>query len=75
MTNYFKELISFRSLHLMEETYLAETIKEALCFVSQDVKSDLKVDSMARSKMNAIVIEGIQEEGMGISLLQGVHLA
>eukprot|EP00210_Caulerpa_lentillifera_P004353 g4151.t1 len=43
MTNYLKELVSFRSLHLMEETYLVETIKEDLCFVSQDIKSDLKL--------------------------------
>ena len=43
MTNYFKELISFRSLHLMDETYLAEKIKNVLCFVSQDVTTDLSV--------------------------------
>ena len=48
MTNYFKELISFRSLHLMEETYLTEMIKDTLCFVSQDVRSDLQVNDEGR---------------------------
>jgi len=28
---------------LMDEPYLVETIKDALCFVSQDVRSDLQV--------------------------------
>lgn len=55
MTNYFKELISFRSLHLMEETYLAGTIKEALCFVSQDVKADLKVRLLFRIAIHALL--------------------
>ena len=34
-TNYLKELVSYRSLNMMDETYLMETIKDQLCFVSQ----------------------------------------
>lgn len=43
MTNHFKELVSYRSLHLMDETYLVESIKDLLCFVSSDVQADLKL--------------------------------
>lgn len=41
MTNHFKELVSYRSLHLLDETYLVESIKDLLCFVSLDVEADL----------------------------------
>lgn len=41
MTNHFKELVSYRSLHLMEETYFVAGVKDALCFVSRDVAADL----------------------------------
>ena len=35
LTNYLKELVSYRSLNMMDETYLMEYIKDQLCFVSQ----------------------------------------
>lgn len=41
LTNYLKELVSYRQLNMMDETYLIDTIKEALCFVSADVRKDL----------------------------------
>lgn len=43
MTNYLKELVSYRSLNMMEETYLMEHIKDQLTFVSLDVKADMKL--------------------------------
>jgi actin-related protein 6 len=41
LTNYLKELVSYRSINMMEETYLVDIIKEATCFVSQDPRHDL----------------------------------
>lgn len=41
MTNHFKELVSYRSLHLLDETYLVESIKDSLCFVSLNAEADL----------------------------------
>ncbi|KXZ55494.1 ARP6 protein [Gonium pectorale] len=50
MTNYLKELVSYRSLNMMDETYLMDSVKEQLCFVSQNVKADLKAaQNLARS--------------------------
>jgi len=46
LTNYLKELVSYRSLNMMDETYLMEHIKDQLCFVSQDVKADLKLSKL-----------------------------
>ncbi|PNW80214.1 hypothetical protein CHLRE_08g382590v5 [Chlamydomonas reinhardtii] len=47
MTNYLKELVSYRSLNMMDETYLMDAVKEQLCFVSQDVRTDLKAAQVA----------------------------
>ncbi|GBF91703.1 hypothetical protein Rsub_04007 [Raphidocelis subcapitata] len=42
LTNLLKETVSYRSLNMAEEAYLMETVKDALCWVSQDVRGDLK---------------------------------
>ncbi|PSC70298.1 Actin-related 6 [Micractinium conductrix] len=49
LTNYMKELVSYRSMNMMDETYLLEHVKEQLCFVSQDVAADLALASTRRS--------------------------
>jgi actin-related protein 6 len=43
LTNFLKETVSFRYYNMMEETYLMNDIKEALCYVSQDFKSELRL--------------------------------
>lgn len=43
LTNYLKELVSFRSVNVMEETFLIDDVKEKLCFVSLDVNRDLNI--------------------------------
>lgn len=35
LTNLLKETVSYRSLNMAEEAYLMETVKDALCWVSQ----------------------------------------
>jgi actin-related protein 6 len=42
LTNYLKEIISYRHYNMMEETHLINRIKESCCFVSQDFSSDLE---------------------------------
>lgn len=46
LTNYLKELVSYRAINVMDETLLIDHAKEQLCFVSLDVKRDL---SLSRS--------------------------
>ena len=46
LTNYLKELVSYRAWNVMDETYIMEDVKEKLCFVSTGIDHDL---NMARS--------------------------
>ncbi|XP_020209983.1 actin-related protein 6 [Cajanus cajan] len=46
LTNHLKDLVSFRSVNVMEETFIIDHVKESLCFVSLDVPRDL---SLART--------------------------
>lgn len=43
LTNYLKELVSFRSLNVMDETFLIDDVKEELCFVSLDLPQHLHI--------------------------------
>ncbi|XP_020259117.1 actin-related protein 6 [Asparagus officinalis] len=43
LTNYLKELISYRAINVMDETFIVDDAKEKLCFVSQDVPRDLQI--------------------------------
>ncbi|KAL4436635.1 hypothetical protein ABPG75_003774 [Micractinium tetrahymenae] len=49
LTNFMKELVSYRSINMMDEAYLLEHVKEQLCFVSQDVRADLAAARTRRS--------------------------
>lgn len=51
MTNYLRELVSFRHFNMMDQTYLMSLIKERLCYVSTSFAQDLKT---SRIKNNAI---------------------
>lgn len=41
LTNHLKEIISYRQLHVMDETYVINQVKEDSCFVSQDFFADM----------------------------------
>lgn len=41
LTNLLKEVLSYRAFNLMDETYVVNSIKERLCFVSTDFDRDL----------------------------------
>lgn len=49
-----KDIISYRQLHVMEETCVINQVKEDVCFVSQDLKNDMKIARMSGDK-NTIV--------------------
>ena len=42
MTNLLKEVISYRQLMVMDETYVINELKEELCFVSLDFDKDMR---------------------------------
>ncbi|CAO3596054.1 unnamed protein product [Absidia cylindrospora] len=43
LTNRLKETVSFRYYDMMEESYIINDVKEACCYVSQNVMKDLKI--------------------------------
>ncbi|KAF3790621.1 Actin-related protein 6 [Nymphaea thermarum] len=42
LTNYLKELVSYRSINVMDETFIMDDVKEKLCCVSLNVPRDLQ---------------------------------
>nr|ABA18089.1 actin-related protein 6 [Olimarabidopsis pumila] len=60
-TNYLKELVSYRSVNVMDETFLVDDVKEKLCFVSLDLVRDLRV---ARSGYNVIKSTYVLPDGV-----------
>ncbi|CAG9460229.1 unnamed protein product [Pedinophyceae sp. YPF-701] len=54
VTNYLKELVSYRSVNMMEEVYLVEHIKDRVCFYSQNVAADLKASQAVRRSPHAL---------------------
>lgn len=43
LTNYLKEVISYRQLMVMDETYVINQVKEELCYVSTDFDLEMKI--------------------------------
>lgn len=43
MTNHLKEILSYRQLHVLDETYLINQVKEDLCYVASDLNEEFKI--------------------------------
>jgi len=54
ITNQLKEVISYRQLMVMDETYVINQVKEELCYVSTDFEQDMKISKL-KGKENTIV--------------------
>lgn len=53
LSNHLKEIVSYRQLNVMDETYVMNQVKEETCFVSQDLYGDM---ALAREKGEANTI-------------------
>lgn len=42
LTNHLKEIISYRQLHVMDETHVINQVKEDVCYVAKDFYQDMK---------------------------------
>lgn len=58
LTNHLKEIISYRQLNVMDESYVINQVKEDTCFVSQHFMDDMKV-AKKRGADNSIVCDYI----------------
>ncbi|KAJ4818718.1 Actin family protein [Rhynchospora pubera] len=63
LTNYLKELVSYRSLTVMDETLLIDHAKEQLCFVSLDLQHDLRL-SRKSGKENILKCTYVLPDGV-----------
>ncbi|KAK9790567.1 hypothetical protein WJX73_008231 [Symbiochloris irregularis] len=60
LTNYLTELVSYRSMDMREEAYLMEHIKNAISFVSTDLKADLvKAKTSSKLKVEYVLPDGL----------------
>mmetsp|Transcript_22808 Transcript_22808/g.57502 ORF Transcript_22808/g.57502 Transcript_22808/m.57502 type:complete len:397 (-) Transcript_22808:1435-2625(-) len=61
ITNLLKEMVSYRSLNMMDETYQMELVKNAVSFVSADPLADLKVAKQRNSplRMEYVLPDGV----------------
>uniref|UniRef100_A0A7S0WIK7 Actin-related protein 8 n=1 Tax=Pyramimonas obovata TaxID=1411642 RepID=A0A7S0WIK7_9CHLO len=63
LTNYLKELVSFRAWNMMDEYLIIEDVKEKLCFVSQDIKGDL-LEAKKAPHLNTVRREYVLPDGL-----------
>ncbi|KAI5701260.1 hypothetical protein M8J75_007820 [Diaphorina citri] len=57
LTNYLKDVVSYRQLHVMDETHVINQVKEDSCFVSQNFYQDMEIARRKDSDNNTIVRE------------------
>ncbi|ODN00840.1 Actin-related protein 6 [Orchesella cincta] len=57
LTNHLKEIVSYRQLHVLDETYLINQVKEDVCYVSTDFSGDVAISKKKLSENNTIIRE------------------
>ncbi|XP_788458.3 actin-related protein 6 [Strongylocentrotus purpuratus] len=56
LTNHLKEIISYRQLHVMDETYVMNQVKEDVCYVSSQFYKDMEIAKL-KGKENTVCRE------------------
>ena len=54
LTNHLKEIISYRQLHVLDETWVMNACREDCCYVSMDFQGDMKKASKRNSPENTV---------------------
>jgi len=54
LTNHLKEVISYRQVMVMDETYVINQVKEDVCYVASDFRSDMNA-TLLRGKANYVI--------------------
>ena len=65
LTNHLKEIISYRQLHVLDETYVMNACREDCCYVSMDFEGDMK--------RAALRVSGLQTHVFLIQMLSFVR--
>ncbi|XP_060932599.1 actin-related protein 6 [Limanda limanda] len=56
LTNHLKEIISYRQLHVMDETHVINQVKEDVCYVSQQFYNDMEV-AQNKAEENTVMVD------------------
>ncbi|XP_065793551.1 actin-related protein 6 isoform X3 [Muntiacus reevesi] len=56
LTNHLKEIISYRQLHVMDETHVINQVKEDVCYVSQDFYRDMDIAKL-KGEENTVMVD------------------
>jgi actin-related protein 6 len=54
MTNHLKEIVSYRQLHVLDETYVMNACREDCCYVSLDFDADMRRAELRSIKENDV---------------------
>lgn len=58
LTNYLKEVVSYRAWNMMDETHTMDDIKKKLCYVSLDFKQDMTDSRRKRVRREYVLPNG-----------------
>ncbi|XP_065793544.1 actin-related protein 6 isoform X2 [Muntiacus reevesi] len=78
LTNHLKEIISYRQLHVMDETHVINQVKEDVCYVSQDFYRDMdiaKLKGEENTPREEMVLSGKYKSGEQILRLANERFA
>jgi len=57
LTNHLKEIISYRQLHVLDETHVMNACKEDCCYVSMDFEKDMATASLRNQVGNTVAVD------------------
>ena len=69
LTNYLKEILSFRHLDLKNSDQLIKQIKEEMCFVSKDLVNDMRCPRNTFLKHFVMPDEDLKKKGYAVDRL------
>ena len=65
MTNLLKEIVSYRSINMMDETYIIDDVKERLCFVAQNI--DVEAHEAKKGMNSSLYREYVLPDGVKLT--------
>jgi len=66
LTNHLKQVISHRQWNVMEETHMINQVKEALCYVTEDIDADLRLATRKRGAQGSLLREYVMPDYINV---------
>lgn len=73
LTNYLKELISYRQWNMMDQTSIMDDVKQKCCYVSADFRADMELSRYVPPSANPTPLPRVWPEPMVCSPLAWNH--